>query len=668
MDKIPDWIESNPQIAFVNVMPRTDASDVLLTARVTNIQSEWITDGKTQLNLALKSDDDVLFETSVALTSNYAYVHMNSMQQTGVLNLSASLVRDDGILHEYSRKLYVSEAMQIVPKGGEITSVPGITHLFDQMERIENYEDEGWKLVQYKYSGHEDLYYALDSKASTGELEIPVDLVGWFGIVMGYLDGTQQIGIDFGEGFTDLEVEKTIFLPRQEIGENIIKEAFLGAANFQGQKIKLRAVNPSKARVAYIKFVGLTDEQIDIYQAPSDGIKRAAFNNDGYSDFCSGYYPDKQSLLQRAVDIYKNKDVGIFEFCLGTTFGLNYNSKIAGMPYSNITQKWKDQLMRDIDKTGVNQIQRFAESNMIPIQEVALRADEYGIKTFASLRMNAFYDPAVNPWLNGNLYDQYADYRIKTASGAYTNNISYASQIIRDLITDILVEASSFEGVDGVNLDFNRYPDCLGYEDELVDPFIEEYGFDPREKQDEEQAKIWISYKAGIYNDFLRNLRERLPYKEISVRIPESGWKEYGFDLKTWIDNKYIDVLIPSTIGYESFFDIKPFVELVKGSDVKLYGGINHYLAGHDLTKQEEDLIKKGVKVDLGHSYVTKEQYLERAWTLYRAGCDGIHIFNNWRGTDIVGFIGDKQYVERWYTFEYSANVKSETIIIEKVQ
>lgn len=664
---IPDWIESDPHIVFINAMPRADSTDLLLTAKVSDIQSEWISDGKTQINLFLMSGNDIISETSVKLTSKNAYIHMNAKNQTGVLKLSAFLVRDNSIIYEYNRKINVSESVEIVPKGGQITSVPGVTHLFDQMERIDNYEGAGWKLVHYRYNGNDEVYYALDSKPSTEGLEIPVEVVGWFGVVMGYLNGTQQIGVDFGEGFTEVEVEKTIFLPKDEVGEGTIKEVFLGAANFSGQKIKLRAVNPKKARVAYIKFIGLTDEQIKVWQAPSDGVKRAIFNNDGYSDFGSGYYPDTQSLLQRAVDIYKDKEVGILEFCLGTTFALNHNSEIAGKPFENISQHAKDNLMRDGDKTGVNQIMNFSKSNIIPVQEVALRADEYGIKTFASLRMNAFYDPATYPWLNGNIYDQYADYRIKNAGGGYTKNISYASQTIRDLITDILIEAASFDGVDGVNLDFNRYPDCVGYEDELVEPFMEEYGFDPRKELDETQKESWVTYKAGVYNDFMKNLREKLPDKKISVRIPETGWKAYGFDLKTWIDNKYIDILTPSTIGYENFFDIKPFVELVKDSDVLLYGGINHYLAGHDLTKQEEDLIKKGVKVDLGHSYVTPEQYLERAWVLYNEGCDGIHVFNNWRGTDIIGLIGDKQYVEKWYGFTYPAQTKSENILMEKV-
>jgi hypothetical protein len=665
---IPDWIESDPKIAFVNVMPKSDSKDILITARVTNIQKEWISDGKTRVDLYLMSGKDVVSQTGSVLSAGYAYVHMNSNNQTGIYDLKAFLIRDNTIIHEFNRKIYIPASTESVPKGGKIASVPGKTYLFDQMEFIEGYKEKNWKLYKYKYNGNEEEYYFLDSVASSEEIEIPVDAVGWFGIVMGYFNGTQAVAADLGEGYREIEVEKTIFLPKYETGDGILKEVFLGAANFTGQKLKLKAASPKKARIAYIKFIGLSDEEVSVYNSSSDGVKRAIFNNDGYSDFCSGYYPDLSSLLQRAVDIYKDKDVGIFEFCLGTTFALNHNSSIVGKPFESISEYAKDHLMRDIDKTGVNQITYFSNRDIIPVQEVAKRADEYGIKTFASLRMNAFYDPNAYPWLNGNVYDQYADYRIKNAYGEYTKNISYASETIRNLIIDILVEAASFEGVDGVNLDFNRYPDCLGYEDELVDPFIEEYGFDPRKEMNEAQKEEWIAWKASVYNEFLRTLREKLPDKEISVRIPETGWKEYGFDLKIWIQEGYIDILIPSTVGYENFYDITPFVELVKGSDVLLYGGINHYLGGHDMTKQEEDLIKKGVQVDLGHSYVTLDQYLERAYELYKAGCDGIHVFNNWKDQALIGLIGDKQYVVKWYTFTFPSKAKSETVTLEKAE
>ena len=205
--------------------------------------------------------------------------------------------------------------------------------MFDQMEFIEGYKEKNWKLYKYKYNGNEEEYYFLDSVASSEEIEIPVDAVGWFGIVMGYFNGTQAVAADLGEGYREIEVEKTIFLPKYETGDGILKEVFLGAANFTGQKLKLKAASPKKARIAYIKFVGLSDEEVSVYNSSSDGVKRAIFNNDGYSDFCSGYYPDLSSLLQRAVDIYKDKDVGIFEFC-GTTFALNHNSSIVGKPFN----------------------------------------------------------------------------------------------------------------------------------------------------------------------------------------------------------------------------------------------------------------------------------------------------------------------------------------------
>lgn len=58
-----------------------------------------------------------------------------------------------------------------------------------------------------------------------------------------------------------------------------------------------------------------------------------------------------------------------------------------------------------------------------------------------------------------------------------------------------------------------------------------------------------------------------------------------------------IDILIPSNVYVDDFFDIKPFVDMVKGTKVKLYIGICADVKGKDLTKENEQLMKAGLYV-----------------------------------------------------------------------
>ncbi len=667
-DEIPDWIESDPKITYINSMPSSNSTDIILTVRVDNVSNDLLNNGKASLNVILESDGNTVSESEVMLTGKNTYILMNGQNTAGIIDLKADLSINGSVLHQYSRKLNLHATVNMITDTEQITSTNDNIYVFNALDKIPDFEESGWKKIIYRYTGNTEEYIGLDSTPSSGVLEIPVEPVGWFSVYIGYLKGTQGISVDLGNGFTDIDIEKTIFLPKDQTGDSILKEAFLGAVNFSGQKISIKGFTPKKARIAYIKFVSMTDHDIAVYNEAPDNVKRAIYNNDGYSDFYSGYYPTEADLLQRAVNSFKDRDVETVYFCLGTTFALNYDSKFAGSPFSNITPDMEANLMRDGDKTVVHQIKNFAYEGIIPVQSVALRADELGIKTYASLRMNAFYDPNTYPWLNGSIYDDYSQYRITDSNGKYKNNISYASQEVRELVTNILVEAASFDGVDGVNLDFCRYPDCLGYERELVDPFIEEYGFDPTDLINEDQLSLWYKYKTNVFNEFMRNLREKIPNKEISVRIPETGWYEYGFDLTTWIENGYIDILIPSAVGYENFYDIKPFIEMTKAGNVLVYAGINKYLSGHDMTKKEEDMIKAGLKVDLGHTYLSTTQYLERARYLYSEGCAGIHLFNNWSPDNgILGMIGDKQYVEKWYTFSYPAVSVYEFITVDSV-
>ena len=197
------------------------------------------------------------------------------------------------------------------------------------------------------------------------------------------------------------------------------------------------------------------------------------------------------------------------------------------------------------------------------------------------------------------------------------------------------MEVSSISNVEGITLDFCRYPTIFG-----------------RESSNEE--------KILIINEFLRSLRnELLKNKTINIRVPYNEPIKYGFDINTWIKEGLLDRLIPSSIGMEEFFNIKPYVGMVKNTNVQLYVGIDADVSGHDITKAEEKLVKQGLYIHYNQS-LDIQQYLLRAYEIYEAGADGIFLFNSSTNLYIdknapleSTFLGDKFSIQKWHEFDY---------------
>ncbi|TNJ63382.1 hypothetical protein FE784_26075, partial [Paenibacillus hemerocallicola] len=335
----------------------------------------------------------------------------------------------------------------------------------------------------------------------------------------------------------------------------------------------------------------------------------------------------------------------------------------AGIPFAG-SEAYESQ-MRDGDKLARQQITAINASGRSPLQIVAEKADQLGLKTNASLRMNAVYDPAVNGFMNGAVYaNQMLPYRMVLKNGTVNFRIDYGNLAVREYIKNVLLEAAAFPGVDGINLDFGRYPNIFGYQSELTNAYLTQYGIEPKDETTVAGLERWDDYKAEVVTQMLRDLRLALPTKQITVRFPYNGYKQYGLDIDAWIAEDLVDMIVPTSLSHEEFFDIAPFVEAVEGSNVQLYIGTTYSLSGHDLTKAEEDLIKQGIPVNRSSTAMSELQYRLRAYVAYQAGADGIYLFNNPTGS-IRDKIGDKIDIEKWHHFAYPADLVTNLIEAE---
>ncbi len=666
---LPEWARFAPVITSVSVLPTSSqASGIETVVSILDANPLSYQDGSLQVEASLRQDGTLIASGLQAATGPAVSVRLDAVPATGRMELTIRMLHDGNELTAYTRNIEVYPTAAVLAPGQQATAAGGAatigaaylyTAMADVWDETANAAFEkgtsGWETATYQYEGTAEGGVFLENVGAAHTLSLPINLNGWFGVYVGYVTGTEQIVVGDGTQEQTVTVGGGLSGSGPSYGNKAIAEAFAFASEFQDGTVTLKTAGGKQARIAYVKLKELTLEEIALYaeadESATGGGKRVVYNNDGYSDFTSGLYADETKLTDYAVDLLAGQDVESIYWSLGATMMIIRDSPTALKPYANLTPE-QEALMRSDDIVGMNLINQLIDSGKDPLALVAGRAEELGMNGFASLRMNAFYNQGEHPYLNGARYEEFANkgYLQLLSDGSQSFRMSYAYPEFRQFIKDVLVEAAfatndqGQQVVSGVELDFNRYPDLFG----------------------SEAAGLST---ATILTDFLRELRTALPGKQIAVRVPY--YPVAVIDLPTWIADGLIDILIPSTIGHEDFFrNIDEFADLVEGTNVKLYGGIIGTLSGHEITKIEEELQKRGIPVTSGFNYVSKQQYLLRAHQFYEAGYDGIYIFNNWRGTAangevIRGLLGDKVKVKKWHAFAYPAEWTQNSVYVE---
>jgi hypothetical protein len=522
--------------------------------------------------------------------------------------------------------------MQILNPEDNINAEENKKYVFNRVDKLLGLEDKdikqsGWNYTVYKLTNIDTPYVIISNKENAEEIKLPVKFKGWFGVYIGYSSDTEGFKVKHNEK------EETV-IPYEKDANNstkYINESFAFADNFDGDSISIVPISGKMAEIAYIKFAALKDEQVKLYNKEDEytSYSRVVYDNDGYTDFFWGKYPDVPSLQQFPVNLYSKTGAKEINWTLGTTGLLTYNSKYAGIPFKDFYKY--ESVVRDGDILAKKQIINMLISGQSPLEIVTKKANEMGIKTNASLRMAAFYSSDSTKFLNGALYDNYGD--CLQSNGI---SLSYYYPKFREYILNVLKEVSMTENLDGITLDFCRYPNVMGNEASHAE-------------------------KIYIMTSFIREVRREIPDKKITVRFPYLNPESYGLDIEAWVKEGLVNRIIPSVISYEDFFNFDRYVEMVKGTNVKLYLGVTANLKGQDLTPETEELMKQGKYIP-NNEYVSAEEYLFRAHEAYEKGVKGLFLFNTLNDMDLTKdvypkfkLIGNKVEVDKWYEFEYPA-------------
>lgn len=667
---LPQWTQVEPRIKGLSAFPYSDSQEVVLGGGLDDIPPNWLSGGELEIRAKLVQNDQIIAQHNEIISSPRFQIPLAPGGQSGIMTAVAELYYKNRKMNELTSDLYVYPSVHKVNPGDALVSVPGSVYLYNDMLWLEDSQGQkatyaGWKTGRYHDLGSNEDELWIANEPGAHSLELPLELQGRYAVYVGYVAKAGGFQVSYGEEASG-QVAGTATVTGTTYGLKAIEEQFLFAGQFDGERIQITPLPDQQAFITYFKLRSLTGEELTLYDSPNEGAagNRTIYNNDGFSNFYQGLFPTASKLEERGVEIYAGKDVRQIDWQLMTTFTLNHNSQYAGIPFAG-SEAYESQ-MRDGDKLARQQIAAINASGRSPLQIVAEKADQLGIKTNASLRMNAVYDPLVNGYLNGAVYDnQMLPYRIVDQNGTVNFRVDYGNLAVREYMKNVLLEAAAFPGVDGINLDFGRYPNLFGYQSELTDAYLLQYGIEPKDETTVAGLERWDDYKAEVVTQMLRDLRLALPTKQITVRFPYNGYKQYGLDIDAWIDEELVDMIIPTTLSHEEFFDIAPFVEAVDGSNVQLFIATTHSLSGHDLTKAEEDLIKQGIPVNRNNTAMNELQYRLRAFEAYQAGADGIYVFNNWTGSNSLDKIGDKIDIDKWHHFAYPADLVTNLIEAE---
>lgn len=189
--------------------------------------------------------------------------------------------------------------------------------------------------------------------------------------------------------------------------------------------------------------------------------------------------------------------------------------------------------------------------------------------------------------------------------------LSPASPKARRFLKDLFAEIVTRYDVDGLQLDYIRYPfqksnDQMGYEPAGVKRFRASTGIDLRRKRlSDHDKKTWIAWKTYQVSSFVEEVSSLLksirPDLKLSAAVfpmaRTSRILAIQQDWETWIDNGWLDTLSPMsyTTSPRKLQRTFSYVNNAAGNKVLVYPGIAiHRLDAAELLRQVDAIRERG--------------------------------------------------------------------------
>jgi parallel beta-helix repeat protein len=328
------------------------------------------------------------------------------------------------------------------------------------------------------------------------------------------------------------------------------------------------------------------------------GPRRLLYNNDG-SNIPMAYDTLTPQRAYMRIDPFAG--IGVTTFLHNPNPGQNmgYPSKIAPMFHWDTS----DNALRGWPLLGKRMSDNFARLVRDSIDPVGLVLDRVrlrGMESFITFRMNELHDvdKPESPLL-GPFWKQHPQWRVGGYAGWGKEALNYAVPEVRDYYFALLKEVVERYDLDGLELDFMRFPYYFPY------------------KADSMRAC------AAIMTDFVERVRKMTlkaghdRKKEIllAARVPSSlqSCEYVGLDPALWCSKGLVDFL---TVAPFLSTEIDIPVDKIKAAcgPVPVYAGLEY---------------------TIGDRMMTREEMRAAAALLYASGADGIYLFNYFTRWDV---------------------------------
>jgi len=369
-------------------------------------------------------------------------------------------------------------------------------------------------------------------------------------------------------------------------------------------------------------------------------------NDDGHGGFYSGRYNSAQAIRKKIL-AYRDTHVTVLQWCISTGGRVNYPTSVTEILGAGVKE-----YPRRGDKVASELMQKLAAEGTDVLAVAVDACHDAGIKCYASIRMNFDFVPAYMGegfirTFNSTFWWEHPHLRIRDSKGEDLGKLSYAFPEVQEFKLAIVREVLERD-IDGLDLDFLRNPPYLGFEKPMVDGFTAKYGKDPRTLDPKDEH--WLDYKAEVMTAYVQKVRNAVDEAAkkkhrrlfICTRVDHEKYREWGLDIAAWMRQGLIDQLVVAQHSLGGYtFDLKPFVEMAKGTSCEVFFGEEANVSGHDLTPEQDKAVAEGKMKAPERGHLSAERYFERARRWYTQGAHGIHVHNDDGNLPVLRILGD---------------------------
>jgi hypothetical protein len=484
------------------------------------------------------------------------------------------------------------------------------------------------------------------------EIVLTLDLPGWYALWIGVpqldlrpilanlLDGV-DVSLDGDPGFTHIQPERGTRKGKILGAHDTEIMCYWTCARLDSRTLRLRipygafASQPwglVRAVFSSLRLVKLSAEQVAAFQSDvtAPDHKRVIYFHDGFSPYWLGGVPGT-GIDARYVEMLRHSDVKAIVLQTPATGVANWPSKVTCLVGEAVPEeKW--QQLRLGDRRAYDYLRWSCANGQDGMTVMSRLCHENGMQFHAGLRMNLFFTngplgSAVEDNLNGVYWREHPELRKQAKAGGH-NGLSggpqwdYALPGARRFAIDILVELATDYDVDGISLDFTRWPP-------IADP---------------------QRHDCSVLTNFVSEIRRALDGVEhtkgrkiaLSASVVDGyhafcSLAEQKIDLEAWLAGGLLDF-----VGVQAW-DMTPFVAMAARYNTPCYAimdqesvddprGKRFDPGWQQETRKDEDPVPGEEMEDAPHvnSCLDASEYYRGALRHYRNGAAGIGVVNAW--------------------------------------